>query len=54
MTKPLKSWTARLIRKRMEVLGIVYAPDHDAAIDEAVRHFKLTPEQQKRLVVDAR
>ena len=26
-----KRWTARLIRKKMEVLGIVYAADQDAA-----------------------
>jgi hypothetical protein len=50
--KPAKRWTARLIRKKMEVLGIVYAPDQEAARAAAITEFKLTAEQAKRLVLD--
>jgi hypothetical protein len=49
-----KRWTARLIRKKMEVLGIVYAPDQEAARAAAIAEFKLSAEQAKRLVLDRR
>jgi hypothetical protein len=40
-----KRWTARLIRKKMEVLGIVYAADQDAARAAAIKEFKLSTPQ---------
>jgi hypothetical protein len=49
-TKP-KSWTVHLVRKRGELLGVVYAADKAVAVDEAVREFNLTVEQRKRLIV---
>jgi hypothetical protein len=52
--KPAKRWTARLIRKKMEVLGTIYAPDEAAARAAAIAEFKLTAEQAKRLVLDER
>jgi hypothetical protein len=47
--KPLPRWSVRLLRKRAELLGVVYAPDEASAIDAAVAEFKLTDEQRKRL-----
>jgi hypothetical protein len=44
-------WAVRLIRKRGELLGVVYAPDEAAAIEAAVQEFGLTDEQRKRLVL---
>jgi hypothetical protein len=44
-------WAVRLIRKRGELLGVVYAPDEAAAIDAAVKEFGLTAEQRKRIVL---
>jgi hypothetical protein len=52
--KPAKRWTARLIRKKMEVLGTVNAPEEQAARAAAIAEFKLTAEQAKRLVLDER
>jgi hypothetical protein len=34
-----KRWAVRLIRKRGELLGVVYAPDEAAAIEAAVKEF---------------
>jgi len=47
----LRRWRASLIRKRGDYLGYVEAKDRAAAEAAAVEEFKLTPEQQKRLVV---
>jgi hypothetical protein len=41
----------RLIRKRAELLGVVYASDEAAAIEATVREFWITDEQRKRVVV---
>jgi hypothetical protein len=46
-----RSWRAALIRKRAQVLGVVEAPDREAAEAAAVRTFNLTPEQRSRLVM---
>ena len=40
--------------QRSEYLGIVEAPDRQAAEIIAVRQFKLTDEQRRRLVVTER
>jgi len=47
----LRRWRASLISKRGEYLGYVEAVDRAAAEAAAVEEFKLTAEQQKRLVV---
>jgi hypothetical protein len=49
--KPLPRWAVRLIRRRAELLGVVYAPDEAAAIEAAVIEFRLTDEQRKRLAL---
>jgi hypothetical protein len=49
--KPLLRWAVRLIRKRAELLGVVYGSDEAAAIEAAVTEFKLSDEQRKRLVL---
>jgi hypothetical protein len=46
-----RRWAVRLIRKRAELLGVVYAPDEAAAIDAAVKEFSLVDEQRKRLAL---
>jgi hypothetical protein len=43
-----------LIRKRGQILGYVEARDRTAAELAAVAEFELSPEQQKRLVVQER
>jgi len=57
MAKKEKSgrrWAVHFIRKRMELLGSVYAPDQEAAPATAIAEFKLTDEQAMRLVIDER
>ena len=49
-----RGWRASLIRKKGQVLGDVEAPSREAAEAEAVRTFRLTPEQRSRLVVQER
>jgi hypothetical protein len=46
-----RRWAVRLIRKRAELLGVVYAPDEAAAIEAAVKEFGLTDQQRKRIVL---
>jgi hypothetical protein len=48
-----RSWRASIIRKRVQVLGFVDAPNREAA-DAAVRQFNLSDEQRSRLVVQER
>lgn len=48
---PLRTWDVSLIRKRREFLGFIKAPDQQAAEVEAVKQFKLTDEQRKRLLI---
>jgi hypothetical protein len=36
---------------RIERLGIVHARDYEAAIDRAMKKFKLKERQQRRLIV---
>ena len=52
-----RSWLVMLFRKRGEpaptYLGVLEAPDREAADQEAVERFKLTDEQCKRLVLTA-
>jgi hypothetical protein len=36
----------------MDVLGVVYAGDKEGAAAEAIREFKVTPEQARRLVIE--
>jgi hypothetical protein len=47
---PLR-WAVRLIRKRAELLGVVYAPDEPSAIEAAVQEFGITDEQRKRIML---
>jgi hypothetical protein len=49
-----RSWRASLIRSKAQLLGDVEAPSREAAEAEAVRTFKITPEQRNRLVVQER
>jgi hypothetical protein len=43
-----------LAGKRAQRLGIVAAPDHDAAIAKAIEFFSITePERQKRVAVSS-
>jgi hypothetical protein len=46
-----RTWRASLIRRRTEFLGHVEAPGRAAAEVAAAERFNLTPEQQKRLVL---
>jgi hypothetical protein len=32
-------------------IGVVYAPDEKAALKEAIREFKIAPDQQDRLLI---
>ena len=46
-----RRWAVRLIRKRAELQGVVYAPNEAAAIDAAVQEFGITDEQRRRLML---
>ena len=49
-SKKLHKWEIFVIRKKAERLGVVEAPDQDAAIKIAIAAFGITdPERQKRL-----
>jgi hypothetical protein len=52
--RPLRNWHVAIIRRRLDFLGFVKAPDHAAAEAEAVKQFKLTEEQRRRLVIEER
>jgi hypothetical protein len=44
-------WRISIIRKKGQLLGLVSAPDHEAAIKAAIKEFEIkNPEQQRRLV----
>ena len=46
-----RAWRASLLRAKAEYLGIVHAPDREAAEAAAVEQFGLNDEQRKRLVL---
>jgi hypothetical protein len=46
-----RSWRVSILRQRAHHLGIVRAPDRDAAEAAAVAAFDLDPDQRKRLAV---
>ncbi len=46
-----KAWHVSIMRARAHYLGIVYAPDQQAAEVAAVAEFKIDPQQRRRLVV---
>jgi hypothetical protein len=50
----LRSCRVSLIRKRVQYLGFVTAPDPEAAKAAAVKQFKLSAEQRRRLLVQER
>ena len=52
MQKKVVEWKVyRLKGSPAAFIGIVYAPDEKAALKAAVKEFKITPEQQDRLLV---
>ena len=50
----LRRWRVTLLRQRGQYLGTVEAPDAQAAEAAAVREYKLTDEQRRRLAVRER
>jgi hypothetical protein len=46
-----KAWHVSLMRARALFLGIVYAPDQQAAEVAAVAEFKIGEDQRRRLIV---
>jgi hypothetical protein len=54
--KEMRSWRIHRIRSTPAAyIGIVEAPDEEAAIQAAIEKFKVTnPDQQKRLVAQRR
>ena len=50
----LRSWRISILRQRAHNLGIIEAPDAKTAEAEAVKLFRLTDEQRKRLAVQER
>jgi hypothetical protein len=50
----LRSWRVSVLRARMQYRGDVQAPDQRSAEAEAVRQFKLSDEERKRLVLQER
>jgi hypothetical protein len=48
----LRSWRVSVIRKRLERLGRVAAPDEAAAEAAAVAEFGLQDHERKRLLVE--
>jgi hypothetical protein len=50
----LRFWRVTLLRQREEYLGIVEAPDERSAEAAAVREFKLSNEESRRLTLRAR
>lgn len=50
--RKLVTWRVLMIRKRLEYLGRVDAPDRQAAEAIAVTEFRLTDEQRTRLVLE--
>jgi hypothetical protein len=53
-TDKLRSWRVSVLRARMQYRGDVQAPDQRSAEAEAVRQFKLSDEERKRLVLQER
>jgi hypothetical protein len=49
-TKP-REWRASIIRKRLQLLGRVVAPDREAAEAAAVQAFDLKDHERGRLVI---
>jgi hypothetical protein len=50
-----RTWSIYRIRKKAEFLGVVEAPDREAAIKAAIKPFsKEDPETQKRLMAQPR
>jgi hypothetical protein len=47
----LRNWRVAIMRSRAITLGIIKAPDPDAAEAEAVKLFGLSEDQRKRLLV---
>ena len=47
----LRAWRVSLMRSRVQLLGIVYAPDQKSADAKAVAEFKIGDEQRRRLIV---
>jgi len=53
--KPLHNWTIyRLSGTPAKFVGIVYAPDEQAAIAKAIEEFKIEPQHRGRLVAKRR
>lgn len=49
--KSLREWRITLIRQKGEYIGMVDAPDAEAAIKIAIEEFGITdPQRQRRLV----
>jgi hypothetical protein len=44
------TWSIYIIRAKAQYIGHVEAPDEKTAIEQAIKEFKLTAEQQKRLM----
>jgi hypothetical protein len=47
-----RTWRASIIRKRLGRLGRVYAGNRATAEAVAVKEFKLTDEERKRLLIE--
>jgi hypothetical protein len=50
----LRSWRVSVLRTQMQYRGDVQAPDQRSAEAEAVRQFKLSDDERKRLVLQER
>jgi hypothetical protein len=44
-------WSVSLIRSRSEQLGVIEAPDKDAALLKAAEEFAIPPDRRDRIVV---
>jgi hypothetical protein len=55
MKRPIKNrdraWRVSLVKKKAEHLGILHAPDREAAEAAAVAEFSLNDERRKRIVL---
>ena len=50
----LRSWRVSILRAQAQYRGDVKAPDQRSAEAEAVRQFKLSDDERKRLVLQER
>jgi hypothetical protein len=50
----LRTWRVSILRNRLQFLGLIEAPNRQAAEAAAAKKFKISEEQRTRLVVQER